>query len=292
METIRLYAISNLVWIKEQSKNTRDAPPRESRTGECESMQLFAMAQSTARLESRFDWNRGVEMVATMARTCQHCGAVEDLAAPFLNGACMECLRRKSGIRDAPPAFEQGEVSEDEPAGEVSCPFCDHQIRSDVRMLGQTVICPGCNAQVHMPNWDEQSLSEQEQPPSNGPIATILGGLVLLGFLALVGGIFKDAEYPDFVVYRILPILSGLIIWVIIDALVGLPGALLQRRFVSLGNLRGRMKSDIEAAVGPPNSTSSASDGRLICQWMAAGYHVALVFDGPKCLGVSHEAVA
>ena len=85
------------------------------------------------------------------------------------------------------------------------------------------------------------------------------------------------------------PLVGGFILYGIINAFVKAPGKSLQAKFVKLGKLQGKSKARIIDAVGNPNSTSAAPNGRTICQWMASGYHIALVFEGEKCLGVSHE---
>ena len=69
------------------------------------------------------------------------------------------------------------------------------------------------------------------------------------------------------------------------------PARDLQRKFQSLGDMRGKTKAEIESVVGPPNSFSALSDGTL-CQWIRTGYHISLIFKDDVCLGVSSEYVA
>jgi hypothetical protein len=88
----------------------------------------------------------------------------------------------------------------------------------------------------------------------------------------------------------ILTILAGLILFGVITALVRAPGQNLHAKFVELGELKGRSRKEIEAAVGPPNAVSAIADGKSVCQWMQTGYHIALLFDGDICEGVSHES--
>lgn len=40
------------------------------------------------------------------------------------------------------------------------------------------------------------------------------------------------------------------------------PGRQLQQKFISLGNMAGKKRKDIEAVVGPPNSISSIVGGK------------------------------
>lgn len=87
----------------------------------------------------------------------------------------------------------------------------------------------------------------------------------------------------------VLIFIGGLVLFGVISALAKAPGNLLQQRFVELGQLTGKTRSEIIAAVGPPNSISAVGDGKSLLQWMASGYHIALLFDGEICLGVNHE---
>lgn len=92
----------------------------------------------------------------------------------------------------------------------------------------------------------------------------------------------------DSLSWFILPLLGGLILYFIINAAVKAPGQSLNRRFVQLGQLKGKSKTEIISAVGPPNAVSQIADRELL-QWMATGYHIALIFKDDECLGVSHE---
>jgi hypothetical protein len=87
----------------------------------------------------------------------------------------------------------------------------------------------------------------------------------------------------------IIPIIGGLILYAIISELVKAPGKSLQRKFLSLGTLTGKSKSQIISVVGQPNSISGTAGGKTLCQWMATGYHIALIFNGEICEGVTHE---
>ena len=64
------------------------------------------------------------------------------------------------------------------------CPFCEQPLRSDVPMKGQTVTCPGCSANVQMPQHDPEAIAAAQQAASSqsllGCIGTLLG-LLLLG---------------------------------------------------------------------------------------------------------------
>jgi hypothetical protein len=74
--------------------------------------------------------------------------------------------------------------------------------------------------------------------------------------------------------------------------LVRMKGRALQQQFVDLGVLQGKTRSEIEAVVGAPNAVSAAGPDTILCQWMATGYHIALLFDvDGECQGVSHESV-
>ncbi len=68
------------------------------------------------------------------------------------------------------------------------------------------------------------------------------------------------------------------------------PGRTLRRRFIALGNVKGRPRREIEKTVGPASQVTELPDGRTLLQWRATGYHIALVFGkNGRCDGVTHE---
>jgi hypothetical protein len=96
----------------------------------------------------------------------------------------------------------------------------------------------------------------------------------------------------DALIYLVGALIAGLILFVVIGALVRAPGKVLQQKFVRLGTLKGKTRVAIVAVVGPPSAQSGTPDGGQLLQWMATGYHIALIFDANGiCQGVSHEAV-
>ncbi len=84
-------------------------------------------------------------------------------------------------------------------------------------------------------------------------------------------------------------VLGGIVLAALTSAVVKAPGQNLNSRFVALGELKGMTKDQIVSSVGPPNSVSGAPEGKTVCQWIATGYHIALLFDGEICEGVTHE---
>ena len=94
----------------------------------------------------------------------------------------------------------------------------------------------------------------------------------------------------DFWYFYLLPLIGGLFLYALQSAAVRAPGVALQKKFISLGTLRGRTLQSIVAGCGQPNSFSSLANGRSVRQWMATGYHISLIFNGDTCEGVSHEA--
>ena len=93
--------------------------------------------------------------------------------------------------------------------------------------------------------------------------------------------------------YFILPLIGGIILYFIISVAVRSGGAMLNKKFVDLGVLKGKSYVEIEKAVGKPNSVSSAKGGKTIKQWIRTGYHIALIFDEKDiCEGVSHQSHA
>ena len=88
----------------------------------------------------------------------------------------------------------------------------------------------------------------------------------------------------------IVPIIIGIIGYAVMSAAVRVPGNALQQKFVDLGTLKGKSLSEITSVVGSPNSVSTMAGGTKLCQWMATGYHISLLFDeNDICLGVNHE---
>ena len=64
---------------------------------------------------------------------------------------------------------------------------------------------------------------------------------------------------------------------------VTLGGKELRRKFEALGELTGKTKQEIVAAVGSPSAISGTADGKTLCQWMKTGFHIALIFNGEVC---------
>jgi len=67
------------------------------------------------------------------------------------------------------------------------------------------------------------------------------------------------------------------------------PGRELHQKFVDLGNLQGKTKDEIISAVGQPSSISVAGPDQTLLQWQATGCHMALLFTGDICDGITHE---
>lgn len=83
--------------------------------------------------------------------------------------------------------------------------------------------------------------------------------------------------------------IGGIVLYAIISAMTTAPGRSLQNKFVNMGTLTGKSKNEIISIVGSPNSISALPDGKVVLQWMATGYHIALIFNDDICEGVSHE---
>lgn len=81
--------------------------------------------------------------------------------------------------------------------------------------------------------------------------------------------------------------------YAIIHAATLAPGQSMAKKMQGLGNIMGRPLDEITAAIGPPNSVSATvtpDGGKTLRQWMASGYHVAMLFDADdKCMGITHE---
>ncbi|MFD5618926.1 hypothetical protein [Streptomyces yangpuensis] len=66
-------------------------------------------------------------------------------------------------------------------------------------------------------------------------------------------------------------------------------GRKLAQGFADLGNLAGRSKDEIAAVVGPHSSFSVTGPNQVLLQWQSDVYHVALLFEGDICVGITHE---
>lgn len=88
----------------------------------------------------------------------------------------------------------------------------------------------------------------------------------------------------------IVVLLGGFVLFVLIGAMVRSGGNRLARRFDSLGDVRGMDVNDIVRAVGNPQAETQMANGTRLVQWQAPGYHVALLFAGDECLGITHQS--
>lgn len=82
----------------------------------------------------------------------------------------------------------------------------------------------------------------------------------------------------------------------IMNGILRAPDLALQKKFSDLtkdanGAIAGKTYEQIVAACGAPCSVSPTGDGGKVCQWVAVGYHIALLFDADNvCTGVRSEA--
>lgn len=93
-----------------------------------------------------------------------------------------------------------------------------------------------------------------------------------------------------------LMIIGGIVIGVlfivmfILQFIDSFSGVRLQKRFVKLGNLKGLHYDYIVDKVGKPNAISNIQNSQIVAQWIANGYHIALIFDkNDICLGISSQ---
>lgn len=99
----------------------------------------------------------------------------------------------------------------------------------------------------------------------------------------------------DFWYIWVLPLVGGIIWWIISSALVKAPGSMLQQKFAQLtadtnGVIAGKTLAEVKAACGAPSAVSAIGDGQTLYQWQATGYHIALIFDEKNvCVGISSE---
>jgi hypothetical protein len=62
--------------------------------------------------------------------------------------------------------------------------------------------------------------------------------------------------------------------------------------FASLGIVKGKSKSEIRDAVGAPTHVSVQGENEELWQWITANYHIALIFNGDICGGITHESTS
>lgn len=84
-------------------------------------------------------------------------------------------------------------------------------------------------------------------------------------------------------------VIGGIISAAMQHANVTAPGRELHQKFVSLGNMTGKTKSEIIAVVGQPSSISALPDDKTLLQWQATGCHMALRFAGDVFDGITHQ---
>lgn len=64
----------------------------------------------------------------------------------------------------------------------------------------------------------------------------------------------------------------------------------LNKKFVSLGDMRGKTYQEIASVVGECDSRRELPDGTALCQWMKPGYLIAIVFDkGMRMVRIDNE---
>ncbi len=93
----------------------------------------------------------------------------------------------------------------------------------------------------------------------------------------------------DSLMYTVVPLIGGLVIYFIIQVIVRAPGSVKQAQFSALGVVKGKTYAEIVQKCGAPSSVSMVATGKL-CQWISTGYHICLLFDeNDICLGISSE---
>lgn len=70
-------------------------------------------------------------------------------------------------------------------------------------------------------------------------------------------------------------------------------GIFLPDKFAKLGTISGKTKAEILAVVGEPTHIDyHMPGGKVLLQWIVPKYHIALLFDGEICEGITHESVS
>lgn len=89
--------------------------------------------------------------------------------------------------------------------------------------------------------------------------------------------------------YTVAPMVLGLLGYVFISYLVKSSGRTLKSKFDRLGDPVGKTRGEIEAVVGSAGTTSLQAEGKVLLQWMATGFHIALLMKDDKCEAVTHR---
>lgn len=184
----------------------------------------------------------------------------------------------------------------------LACPKCQYERKaSDNAPLSQ---CPNCG--LIFSKHTDQSLKEAKytsktrlQSPHNkgdaaGNLAkfaifTVFGiAFLILVFLVTIwirGSDTAASGQPTSWIWLIL-LIPGI-------ASIGYASQArsLRSKFDRLGILKGKSKSMIITAVGAPNSISVVGPNQTLLQWQIAGYHIAILFTGEVCDGISHEHI-
>ena len=87
----------------------------------------------------------------------------------------------------------------------------------------------------------------------------------------------------------ILPLVGGIGLYFVIQYVVKTPGRLLKANFEKLGNVVGKTKAEIESVVGPAKTVSGQPEGKVLLQWLASGFHIALLMKDDVCEGITHQ---
>lgn len=72
---------------------------------------------------------------------------------------------------------------------------------------------------------------------------------------------------------------------------MSIDGCSLQKKFISLGNMSGKTLDEITQVVGPPNSVSTITEGKVLYQWVTTNYHIALLFNEGLCEKITSEYI-
>ena len=96
-------------------------------------------------------------------------------------------------------------------------------------------------------------------------------------------------ENADDVIWWAGGFIGGSVLFAMAQSSANAPGRALAKRFAKLGTLTGKSRGEITRVVGNPGAISAVAEDRQLLQWQAAGYHVALLFEGDLCVGVTHE---
>lgn len=85
-------------------------------------------------------------------------------------------------------------------------------------------------------------------------------------------------------------LIAGVLIgWWVIDGGPRQKAKQYHEKFISLGTLRGKTRTEIEKVTGQPSSWLSAGPNKIMCTYSVPRYLIILIYENDICEGVNSE---